>query len=79
MGFALFLGEEKLGHIAGDKAGRTDSYTFRDVVPECLNVAVGYNRPHEEDDEQDIDYLDALGDRLTQVPWESFPVRRFRR
>uniref|UniRef100_A0A7C5RF11 M28 family peptidase n=1 Tax=Thermus caliditerrae TaxID=1330700 RepID=A0A7C5RF11_9DEIN len=65
-----------MGHRPSDKGSRTDSYTFADRIPECLNVAVGYHNPHSDKDEQDLDYLDLLGERLAQVPWEELPVHR---
>ena len=65
-----------MGHKASEKGSRTDSYTFKDVIPECLNVAVGYDYPHTDHDTQDLDYLDQLGERLARVQWGAFPVHR---
>ena len=65
-----------MGHHASEKGSRTDSYTFKDVIPECLNVAVGYDDPHTVRDTQDLHYLDQLGERLARVQWAAFPVHR---
>ncbi|MFN4073537.1 MAG: M28 family peptidase [Thermus sp.] len=65
-----------MGHWPSDKGSSTDSYTFVDRVPECLNVAVGYYNPHTEHDEVDLNYLDLLGERLAQVPWGELPIHR---
>ncbi len=49
---------------------------FAGVVPECLNLAVGYEGAHTDRDAQDLLYLDRLGEALRRVPWEDLPVRR---
>lgn len=74
---ALWLAERlELGHRASDRNTWTDSAVFAGAVPECLNLAVGYERAHTDGDVQDLEYLDLLGEALRRVPWEGLPVRR---
>lgn len=65
-----------LGHRVSDRGVRTDSAVFAGVIPECLNLAVGYEGAHTDQDTQDLLYLDLLGEALRRVPWEDLPVRR---
>lgn len=65
-----------LGHRVSDRGVWTDSAVFAGVVPECLNLAVGYEGAHTDQDAQDLLYLDRLGEALRRVPWENLPVRR---
>jgi hypothetical protein len=54
----------------------TDSAAFADIVPECLNLAVGYQGHHSENDEQDLDFLDRLTENLKKVEWDQMPIVR---
>jgi len=54
----------------------TDSAVFAGVVPECLNLSVGYEGAHTDWDQQDLAYLDELAHRLLAVRWRDLPVVR---
>lgn len=65
-----------MGHIPSANGVWTDSAILADVVPECLNIAVGYTGAHSDNDTQDLRYLDRLYEALLRVPWAEFPAYR---
>lgn len=54
----------------------TDTAEFIGLVPECTNVSVGYLAQHGDREEQDVEFLQALGQRLVLVHWDSLPTKR---
>ncbi len=54
----------------------TDSYSFRNIIEECINVSVGYTHAHSEYEEQDMRYLTALCEAVTHVDWNALPWTR---
>lgn len=54
----------------------TDSYSFFDKVPECINLSVGYYNQHTKQESQDIAFLEKLVDACIALDWEALPVER---
>ena len=54
----------------------TDSANFVDIIPECTNVSVGYDKEHSENETLDLRYLKALRDKCVVLDWEALPVKR---
>lgn len=54
----------------------TDSANFTDIIPECLNVASGYNNEHRNEEELDVEHLLRLRDALVKIDWTTMPVKR---
>jgi hypothetical protein len=54
----------------------TDSAQFVDLVPECTNISVGYNREHTTAEYQDIKYLNKLCKAVCKINWEDLPINR---
>lgn len=54
----------------------TDSANFTDIIPECLNVASGYNNEHRNEEELDVDHLLRLRDAIVKIDWATMPVKR---
>jgi hypothetical protein len=78
--FAVVLCEELNGHglrLAPDDGGIvTDTYTFKDVVPECTNISVGFANAHSDREWLDVVYLQRLRQAALAVDWESLPTCR---
>lgn len=75
--FATWLGEELgLGMKPDDTGSYTDSEVYADVIPECTNVSVGYNRQHSTNEYQDLDFAAQLAEAVLTVDWENSPVER---
>lgn len=45
----------------------TDSFSFRDIIPECTNICVGYKYQHQEREVQDIKYALILADAMCDI------------
>ena len=58
------------------KGGFTDSYKYRNIIPECTNISVGYFDAHTVDEEQDLLFAELLLKRLTSIQWSKLPVSR---
>lgn len=54
----------------------TDTKVYIGVIPECVNVAVGYDRQHSSSEEQSAWFADYLLDRVQEIQWESLPTKR---
>jgi hypothetical protein len=65
-----------MNHKICSKGSYTDSYSFRGVIPECTNVAVGYDFAHTEYESQNLTYLTVLAEACTEVNWEMLPTKR---
>jgi predicted RNA-binding Zn-ribbon protein involved in translation (DUF1610 family) len=71
-GLAAQLG---MGHAAADGIF-TDSANYVDLIPECSNLSIGYQNEHTTRETLDIDYLEAVTERLIAVEWDSLPIVR---
>ncbi len=54
----------------------TDSYSFIDSIPECVNLSVGYEDAHSSREKLDLAFLGELRDAVIEVDWEALPVAR---
>ncbi len=59
-----------MGHKPSPHGVVTDSFEFAPEIPECLNLAVGYENPHRPQDRQNLEYLDRLAEALLAMDWE---------
>ena len=58
-----------MGHKPDDTGSFTDTANYTDLVPECTNLSVGYFGQHGPKEEQDLDYVELLTDRLIAADW----------
>ena len=54
----------------------TDSANFTDIIAECTNISVGYDRQHTNQETQDVAFADKLVQALLQVDWLKQPSYR---
>jgi hypothetical protein len=54
----------------------TDSEVFKDLIPECTNVSVGYGSQHSNSEWQDLLYLALMADVCCSIDWEGLPTAR---
>lgn len=62
--------------VLSDRGVVTDTAKYRNIIAECFNIAVGYERNHGPDEYVDYAYLSALCDALIKVEWDALPVDR---
>lgn len=59
-----------------DGGSFTDSYSFREIIPECTNLSIGYFGAHSSSELQDMSYLAYLANQLCAVKWGELPIDR---
>jgi len=75
--FANGLARQLGGGYRPDDGGVfTDSANYKDIVPECTNVAMGYFNGHTAEEKQDLVFANSLMQRLLKVNWQKLPVVR---
>lgn len=74
--FALGLASQLgLGHKPADGIF-TDSANYVDLIPECSNISIGYQREHTSFETLDLNYLEYVIQRLIAVNWDEVPIAR---
>jgi hypothetical protein len=59
-----------------DSGVYTDTAEFVDIIPECTNISVGYDREHSEFESLDLVHFQALADRVIHMDWDLLPTSR---
>jgi len=54
----------------------TDTKNYIGLIPECTNVAVGYDREHSSNETLDVEHLMRLRERVLTIDWEKLPTVR---
>lgn len=54
----------------------TDTKVYRKVIPECINLGVGYSSQHSRQETQNYAMLTTLLAALLQINWDSLPIDR---
>lgn len=54
----------------------TDSASFFGLIPECVNLSVGYFDEHTYKERQDMDYMIELCSATVNINWENLPTVR---
>lgn len=71
-----FIAAFGLPYVKDPTGSFTDSYSFFDTVPECINLSVGYYNQHSKNESQDIGFLEQLVDACIAMDWEALPIER---
>jgi hypothetical protein len=72
----LNLADKSFAYAPSDRGSFTDTKVYRDIIPECFNISVGYYHQHGPGEYQDLTHLEALVKACLKVKWESIPVER---
>jgi len=72
---AELAGRLAMGHRWA-RGSYTDNCEFRDLVPEIVNISVGYECNHTEGETLDLVYLRSLLGRCVAMDWETLGVHR---
>lgn len=65
-----------LGFRADPTGSYTDSNEYRDIVPECTNLSVGYFGQHTAIESQDLAFVEMLISALIQADWSRLVIKR---
>lgn len=52
---------------ASDRGSFTDSYSFREIIPECTNICVGYKSQHSFNETQDLKYAMLIANAMIDI------------
>lgn len=74
--FAYLLNRHGFDYQPDDGGSFTDTKLYRNIVPECFNVSVGYDNEHTSEETQDIQHLLKLADVCCELDWSALPVWR---
>jgi len=65
-----------LPYVISHKGSFTDSKVYRDLVPECVNIACFYERQHTPNEYVDVVGLEKLVKAACSVAWDKLPIMR---
>lgn len=63
-------------HVVSYNGIFTDNSVFNAYIPECVNIAAGYDKEHSIHESVDIGYVMVLVTRLINTDWSSLPIKR---
>ena len=70
------LGTDTLMYAPDDTGSYTDTAEFIDVIPECTNISVGYEREHSANETLNLDHFIDLLNHVATINWDILPVER---
>lgn len=67
-----------MGHKLDPTGVYTDTAEFMDIIPECVNISIGYDHEHSNHETLDTTYVLALRDAICALDWDKIelPVAR---
>ena len=54
----------------------TDCYEYRGIIPECVNISVGYTQQHSKHEDLDVGFATQLLAAVIAIDWNTLPVDR---
>ncbi len=69
---ALGLKNMKVSH----RGSFTDTKVYRNIIPECFNLSVGYRDQHGPNESQDVPFLESLVEACLKLNWDALKVFR---
>ncbi len=73
---ALMDGSEHLMMLNDDTGIYTDTAEFVDIIPECTNISVGYDKEHTQQESLNLIHYQHLSSAAIALDWDSLPVAR---
>ena len=67
---------DALLYMPDDTGVYTDTAEFVDMVAECTNISVGYDKEHSAQESLDMAHFEALADGVLKFDWDALPVVR---
>jgi len=74
------LGEQLIGllnmkHDLDPTGVYTDTAEYMDIIPECVNISVGYQNEHSSRETLDVSYIHALREAMLKVDWDNVDLK----
>lgn len=73
---AVALSKQGLTYQTSTKGVFTDSKVYRSIIPECINIGVGYYDQHTNGEYQDWGHLITLTNVVCAVDWDALKPKR---
>lgn len=73
---ALMEHNDNLMMLTDDTGVYTDTAEFTDIIPECTNISVGYDREHTQSESLNLVHYQQLSSAVVQVDWDNLPTSR---
>lgn len=73
---ALMLHNDNLMMLNDDTGVYTDTAEFTDIIPECTNISVGYDKEHTQSESLNLVHYQQLSSSVVQVDWDNLPTSR---
>ena len=65
-----------LMHLNDDTGVYTDTAEFVDIIPECTNISIGYDKEHTQNESLNIIYFNRLAKACAGISWDDLPTVR---
>jgi hypothetical protein len=65
-----------LKYAPSEHGSFTDTANYREIIPECTNISVGYLNQHMKNESQDVHFAEALLDTLCMADWSTLVCER---
>jgi hypothetical protein len=63
-----------LGYVLDPTGVYTDTAEYMDIIPECVNVSIGYDSEHSHHESLDTNHCLALRDAICALDWDSITL-----
>jgi len=73
---ALMSGSDNLMMLNDDTGVYTDTAEFVDIIPECTNISVGYDKEHTQQESLNLVHYEHLAAAVLAFDWDVLPVER---
>lgn len=70
------LSTDTLMYMPDDTGVYTDTAEFTDIIPECTNISIGYQREHSHEEALSVTHLRALAEVCVSLAWDDLPTVR---
>ena len=67
---------EHLLYMPDDGGVYTDTAEFIDIIPECTNISVGYDREHSDKESINVEHFAHLAAQVLNIDWDGLPTTR---
>lgn len=59
-----------------DGGSYTDSFSWFEHIPECVNLSVGYQHEHSAAEVQNVSFLERLAEASAHIEWDALPTEQ---
>lgn len=65
-----------LNYSQDEYGSYTDSNEYRNLIPECTNLSVGYFKQHTKAESQDLGFMEIVADACIEADWSALVIDR---